>query len=60
MPTVVGLARTTAEARIRAAGFVAHVERSEAGSRADVVFRQQPEPGATLSRGSIVGISVSR
>jgi beta-lactam-binding protein with PASTA domain len=60
VPTLVGLTRTTAEARIRAAGFVAQVERARAGRRLDVVVRQQPQPGATLSRGSIVGITVSR
>jgi beta-lactam-binding protein with PASTA domain len=58
VPTVVGLTRTTAEARIRAAGFVAQVERAP-GRRRDVVVRQQPQPGATLSRGSIIGITVS-
>jgi beta-lactam-binding protein with PASTA domain len=60
VPTVVGLTRTTAEARIRAAGFVAQAERGSGTSRPDVVVRQQPQPGATLSRGSIVGITVSR
>jgi beta-lactam-binding protein with PASTA domain len=59
VPTVVGLTRTTAEARIRAAGFVARVERAEAGTWPDVVVRQQPQPGATLSRGSIVGITIA-
>ena len=59
VPTVVGLTRTTAEARIRAAGFVAEVERAPAGHRPGLVLRQQPQPGATLSRGSIVGITVS-
>lgn len=59
VPTVVGLTRTTAEARIRAAGFVAQVERAEAGRRRDVVVRQEPRPGATLSRGSIVGITIA-
>jgi beta-lactam-binding protein with PASTA domain len=59
VPTVVGLTRTTAEARIRAAGFVAQVERGGPGTRPGVVVRQQPKPGATLSRGSIVGITVS-
>ena len=59
VPTVVGLPRTTAEARIRAAGFVARVHRSAARRRGDTVVRQQPEPGATLSRGSLVGIVVS-
>jgi beta-lactam-binding protein with PASTA domain len=59
VPTVVGLTRTTAAARIRAAGFVAQVERAQTGRRPDVVVRQQPQPGATLSRGSIVGITVS-
>lgn len=58
VPTVVGLTRTTAEARIRAAGFVAQVERG-VGRRPGVVVRQQPQPGATLSRGSIVGITIS-
>lgn len=60
VPTVVGLTRTTAEARIRAAGFVAQVERGGRSRRPSVVIRQQPQPGATLSRGSIVGITVSR
>jgi beta-lactam-binding protein with PASTA domain len=59
VPTVVGLTRTTAAARIRAAGFVAQVERSPREGRPEVVVRQQPQPGATLSRGSIVGITVS-
>ena len=59
VPTVVGLTRTTAEARIRAAGFVAQVERGRGARRPGVVVRQQPQPGATLSRGSIVGITVS-
>jgi beta-lactam-binding protein with PASTA domain len=59
VPTVVGLTRTTAEARIRAAGFEAPVERGPRARRRDVVVRQQPEPAATLSRGSIVGITVS-
>jgi beta-lactam-binding protein with PASTA domain len=58
VPTVVGLKRTTAEARIRAAGLVAHVRRGR-GPRSGVVVRQRPQPGAMLSRGSIVGISVS-
>ena len=59
VPTVVGLTRTTGEARIRAAGFVARVEPGRFTSRPAVVVRQQPEPGATLARGSIVRITVS-
>lgn len=59
VPTVVGLTRTTAEARIRAAGLVAEVERGRPARRRDVVVRQRPRAGATLSRGSIVGITVS-
>lgn len=59
VPTVVGLTRTTAEARIRAAGFVAQVERGGPARRRNVVVRQQPQPGATLARGSSVGITVS-
>lgn len=55
VPTVVGLTRTTAEARIRAAGFVARVSSAR---REGVVFRQEPEPGATLARGSTVGIAL--
>jgi beta-lactam-binding protein with PASTA domain len=59
VPTVVGLTRTTAAARIRAAGFVARVQRRAPGRRRDVVVGQRPEPGATLARGSVVGITVS-
>jgi beta-lactam-binding protein with PASTA domain len=59
VPTVVGLPRTMAEARIRAAGFVAAAERRGRARRRDVVVRQQPRPGATLSRGSIVRITLS-
>ena len=58
VPTVVGLTRTTAEARIRAAGFVAQVEPTGSRRRDGVVFRQKPEAGATLARGSPVGIAV--
>jgi beta-lactam-binding protein with PASTA domain len=57
VPTLVGLTRTTAASRIRAAGFVAQVQRG--APPGEVVVRQQPEPGARLSRGSIVGIIVS-
>lgn len=59
VPTVVGLTRTTAESRIRAAGFVAGVERRPDARPLGIVVRQHPEPGAVLSRGSIVGITVS-
>jgi beta-lactam-binding protein with PASTA domain len=59
VPTLAGLTRTTAESRIRAAGFVAQVQRRPGAPPGEVVVRQQPEPGARLSRGSIVGIIVS-
>jgi len=58
VPTVVGLTRTTAEARIRAAGFVAS---AHPGARPEaVVVRQRPGPGEILARGSTVGVTVSR
>jgi beta-lactam-binding protein with PASTA domain len=59
VPTVVGLTRTAAEARIRAAGFVARVERGDRNRRPDVVVGQRPQPGAVLARGSPVRITLS-
>jgi beta-lactam-binding protein with PASTA domain len=60
VPTVVGMARTTAESRIRAAGFLALVEHGSAAGPDEHVVSQQPEPGARLSRGSVVGLTVTR
>jgi beta-lactam-binding protein with PASTA domain len=59
VPTLVGLTRTTAEARIRAAGFVAVLVEPVAGRPRDLVVRQRPAPGAVRARGSTVGISLS-
>jgi beta-lactam-binding protein with PASTA domain len=59
VPTVVGLPQTTAEPRIRAAGFVARADRRRSGRAVGFVLRQRPLPGAVRVRGSTVRISVS-
>jgi serine/threonine-protein kinase len=59
VPSVVGLSREAAQARLGQAGFVAVVRPVPSAQPKGRVVRQAPAPGTRLPQGSRVGIAVS-
>jgi beta-lactam-binding protein with PASTA domain len=59
VPSVTGLSRDSAEARITGAGLVPAVREEESEEREGEVIAQEPAAGTDLDRGSTVTITVS-
>jgi len=59
VPKVVGLSQSTAQRRIRAAGFLVRTTYVASSKPSGTVVAQRPAPGTSLRRGSPVRINVS-
>src|SRR5437588_3279197 len=59
VPAVVGLTKTAATARVTQAGFDAQVRFAPSARPKNEVVAQAPQPGARLSRGGTVALTVS-
>jgi serine/threonine-protein kinase len=59
VPSVVGLTKAAASARLTQLGFTVQVRLAPSARPKDVVIAQAPQAGATLSRGGVVALNVS-
>jgi eukaryotic-like serine/threonine-protein kinase len=59
VPSVVGLTKAAASARLTQLGFTVQVRLTPSAKPKDLVIAQAPQAGATLSRGGVVALNVS-
>src|SRR5437763_5547930 len=59
VPSVVGLTKAAASARLTQLGFTVQIRLTPSARPKDVVIAQAPQAGATLSRGGVVALNVS-